>query len=148
MVATFQQIRELQVLTGRSLKECKEALNNHGCDLEAAAKSLAGSTAAADAAVAALGSADVSVDPSSKPPSIPPSIAPSRFSPTAVLPAVLSRWRVAARARSELQGRATMLTRRALAHHRDKTAVCIAAHANVCNQQGARQRARQRGYAH
>ena len=38
MVATFQQIRALQVLTGRSLKECKEALNNHGCDLEAAAK--------------------------------------------------------------------------------------------------------------
>jgi translation elongation factor EF-Ts len=73
MGATFQQIRELQVLTGRSLKECKEALNNHGCDLEAAAKSLAGSTAAADAAVAALGSADVSVDPSSKPPSKPPS---------------------------------------------------------------------------
>jgi hypothetical protein len=57
MGATFQQIRELQVLTGRSLKECKEALNNHGCDLEAAAKSLAGSTAAAGATAATAATA-------------------------------------------------------------------------------------------
>ena len=135
-VATFQHIQALQVLTGRNLKECKDALNNHNCDLDAAAKSLAGSAAAADAAAAALGSADVSVDP------------PSRFSPTAVLPAVLSRWRVAARARSEHQGRAAMLTRRALAHHRDKTAVSIAAYADVHAQQRAHQRARQRAMVH
>ena len=135
-VATFQRIQALQVLTGRNLKECKDALNNHNCDLDAAAKSLAGSAAAADAAAAALGSADVSVDP------------PSRFSPTAVLPAVLSRWRVAARARSEHQGRAAMLTRRALAHHRDKTALSIAAYADVHALQRAHQRARQRAMVH
>ena len=38
--ATFQQIQELQKLTGRPLKDCKEALNKNHCDLEAAKEAL------------------------------------------------------------------------------------------------------------
>ena len=39
--ASYEQIRELQTLTGRPLKDCKQALNENSCDVEAAAKALA-----------------------------------------------------------------------------------------------------------
>ena len=42
--ATFQQIRELHKLTGRNLMDCKQALNEYNCDLEAAVNALAIST--------------------------------------------------------------------------------------------------------
>ena len=44
MPATFQQIRELHKLTGRNLMDCKQALNEYNCDLEAAVNALAIST--------------------------------------------------------------------------------------------------------
>ena len=54
MPATFQQIRELHKLTGRNLMDCKQALNEYNCDLEAAVNALAISTRDA-AAVASEG---------------------------------------------------------------------------------------------
>ena len=39
--ASYEQIRELQTLTGRPLKDCKQALNENSCDVEAAANALA-----------------------------------------------------------------------------------------------------------
>jgi hypothetical protein len=39
--ASYEQIRELQTRTGRPLKDCKQALNENSCDVEAAAKALA-----------------------------------------------------------------------------------------------------------
>ena len=40
MPATFKQIQALQARSGRNLKDCKEALNNHDCDIEAALNAL------------------------------------------------------------------------------------------------------------
>eukprot|EP00900_Chrysochromulina_parva_P009545 jgi/Chrpa1/18592/Chrysochromulina_OHIO_Genome00022500-RA len=57
MPATFKQIQELQALSGRNLKDCKEALNNHDCDIKAALHAL-NSGSNPDAAAAAPESAE------------------------------------------------------------------------------------------
>ena len=78
MPASFAQIKEVQARTGKSLKECKDALNRHDCDIDKAVEDLGGdAAAAAPAATAAAAAADSAPAPNAAEAAPPPAAAPA-----------------------------------------------------------------------